>query len=118
MNSGTERCNAVVNNFTGGAAFDVVINIQGDEPFIDPQTDLSACRVFSFGRGGNRTLVKKITQPDDLINPNVVKVVFDINYKALYFSRHPIPFLRELNQELLNEAIITTIVFMDTVPGS
>jgi 3-deoxy-manno-octulosonate cytidylyltransferase (CMP-KDO synthetase) len=94
LNSGTERCNAVVINFSGGAAFDVVINIQGDEPFIDPQQISQLAGCFLSEKVVIGTLVKKITQPDDLINPNVVKVVFDRNYKALYFSRHPIPFLR------------------------
>jgi 3-deoxy-manno-octulosonate cytidylyltransferase (CMP-KDO synthetase) len=94
LNSGTERCNAVVKNFPGEAEFDIVINIQGDEPFIDPQQISQLAGCFLSEEVVIGTLVKKITQRDDLINPNVVKVVFDRNYKALYFSRHPIPYSR------------------------
>ena len=94
LNSGTERCNDVVKKVAGGTGFDVVINIQGDEPFIDPQqiSQLAGCFLSENVLIG--TLVKKITVPDDLLNPNVVKVVFNKYYSALYFSRHPIPFLR------------------------
>lgn len=94
LNSGTERCNAVVTNLPGEKQFDVVINIQGDEPFIDPQqiAQLAGCFLSEDVLIG--TLVKKITQVEDLTNPNVVKVVFDKNHKALYFSRFPIPYLR------------------------
>jgi 3-deoxy-manno-octulosonate cytidylyltransferase (CMP-KDO synthetase) len=92
--SGTERCNAVVSNFPGGAQFDVVINIQGDEPFIDPQQISQLAGCFLSEEVGIGTLVKKITGVEDLSNPNVVKVVFDRNHKALYFSRHPVPYLR------------------------
>ena len=94
LNSGTERCNAVVTNLPGEKQFDVVINIQGDEPFIDPQqiAQLASCFLSEDILIG--TLVKKITQIEDLTNPNVVKVVFDKNSKALYFSRFPIPYQR------------------------
>ncbi len=105
LNSGTERCNDVLKKIPGGAAFDVVINIQGDEPFIDPQqiSQLAGCFLSENVLIG--TLVKKITLPDELINPNVVKVVFNKNYMALYFSRHPIPFLRGSDPaEWLNSA--------------
>ena len=96
LNSGTERCNEVIKKFPSGTAFDVVINIQGDEPFIDPQqiSQLAGCFLSEDVFIG--TLVKKITQPDDLMNPNVVKVVFSINNKALYFSRQPVPYLGEV----------------------
>jgi 3-deoxy-manno-octulosonate cytidylyltransferase (CMP-KDO synthetase) len=94
LSSGTERCNAVLNNFQGEAAFDVVINIQGDEPFIDPQQIAQLAGCFLSEEVVIGTLVKKITQRDDLVNPNVVKVVFDKHYQALYFSRHSIPYLQ------------------------
>ncbi|MGA3014142.1 MAG: 3-deoxy-manno-octulosonate cytidylyltransferase [Bacteroidales bacterium] len=94
LNSGTERCNDVIKKISGENLFDVVINIQGDEPFIDPQqiSQLAGCFLSEDVLIG--TLVKKITQSEDLINPNVVKVVFDRYYKALYFSRYPLPYLR------------------------
>jgi 3-deoxy-manno-octulosonate cytidylyltransferase (CMP-KDO synthetase) len=94
LNSGTERCNEVMKRFPGGSAFDAVINIQGDEPFIDPQQIAHLAGCFLSENVSIGTLVKKITQLDDLMNPNVVKVVFNKNNIALYFSRHPIPFLR------------------------
>jgi len=94
LNSGTERCNAVVETMTGGAGFDVVINIQGDEPFIDPQQISELAGLFHEKDVLIGTLVKKITRFEDLTDPNVVKVVFDKNYRALYFSRHAIPYLR------------------------
>jgi len=104
LNSGTERCIAVVKNFPGGATFDVVINIQGDEPFIDPQQISQIAGCFLSEEVVICTLIKKITQPDNLINPNVIKVVFDRNHNALYFSRHPIPFLRGTEpRDWLNE---------------
>jgi 3-deoxy-manno-octulosonate cytidylyltransferase (CMP-KDO synthetase) len=94
LNSGTERCNDVIKKIAGENLFDVVINIQGDEPFIDPLqiSQLAGCFLSEDVLIG--TLVKRITQPEDLVNPNVVKVVFDKNYRALYFSRHPLPYLR------------------------
>jgi 3-deoxy-manno-octulosonate cytidylyltransferase (CMP-KDO synthetase) len=94
LKSGTERCNAVAMNFREEASFDVVINIQGDEPFIDPMQISQLAGCFLSREVVIGTLVKKITQPDDLINPNVVKVVIGKNYQALYFSRQPIPYLR------------------------
>jgi 3-deoxy-manno-octulosonate cytidylyltransferase (CMP-KDO synthetase) len=94
LNSGTERCNAVVETLTGGAGFDVVINIQGDEPFIDPQQIAELAGMFHDKDLLIGTLVKRIIRPEDLSDPNVVKVVFDKNYRALYFSRHAIPYRR------------------------
>lgn len=95
LKSGTERCNVVVQNLAGGSEFDVVINVQGDEPFIDPQqiSQLAGCFLSEQVLIG--TLVKRITRKDDLTNPNVVKVVFGKNNQALYFSRHSIPYNRK-----------------------
>jgi len=94
LKSGTERCNVVVKNFNAKSNFDVVINIQGDEPFIDPQQISQLAGCFLSERVVIGTLVKKITQQNDLLNPNVVKVVFDKYNNALYFSRQPIPYFR------------------------
>jgi 3-deoxy-manno-octulosonate cytidylyltransferase (CMP-KDO synthetase) len=94
LDSGTERCHVAVKNFPGKAEFDVVINIQGDEPFINPQQISQVAGCFLSEKVVIGTLVKKITQQDELINPNVVKVVFDKHYQALYFSRQPIPYFR------------------------
>jgi len=100
LKSGTERCNAVVTNLKEKEQFDVVVNIQGDEPYIDPQQIAQLAGCFYSEETLIATLVKKINQADDLFNPNVVKVVFDRNYKALYFSRYAIPYLR--GTEMMN----------------
>lgn len=90
--NGTERCGEVAKKT--GDSYDIVINIQGDEPFINPhQVDqLAAC--FSDGYQGIATLVKKIEGREHIDNPNLIKVVFNKQMEALYFSRSPIPYLR------------------------
>ncbi|WP_432710401.1 3-deoxy-manno-octulosonate cytidylyltransferase [Pedobacter sp.] len=89
--SGTDRCAEVVSHFP---EMDAVINIQGDEPFIDPeQIDLVA-RCFSDTNVQLATLVKAITNTEDLFNTNIPKVVFNNMQEAIYFSRQTIPFLR------------------------
>jgi 3-deoxy-manno-octulosonate cytidylyltransferase (CMP-KDO synthetase) len=90
--SGTDRCAEVLEKIYGN--WKAVINIQGDEPFIQPeQIDLLAA-LFQDERVEIGTLVKKLTDPTDLDNPNTMKVVLDINSDALYFSRSCIPFIR------------------------
>jgi 3-deoxy-manno-octulosonate cytidylyltransferase (CMP-KDO synthetase) len=91
--SGTDRCFEALNK--SGENFDVVINLQGDEPFIQPEQlhKLAAC--FSDSNCKITTLVKKIENKEDIENQNVVKVVKDMNNYALYFSRSIIPFNRE-----------------------
>lgn len=90
--SGTDRCAEVVENIPG---FDVVINIQGDEPFIDPkQIDLLAS-CFNQNETVLATLVKKISTAEDLHNPNIPKVILNNRSEAIYFSRTPIPYLRD-----------------------
>src|SRR5690606_10994373 len=75
-----------------------VINIQGDEPFIQSvQIDLLASTVD--GETDIATLVKRITDPEVLFNPNVVKVVLSRSKDALYFSRSTIPHLRNVPRE-------------------
>lgn len=90
--SGTDRCAEVVERL--GIKCDAVINIQGDEPFIDPrQIDLlSSC--FEDPRTDLATLIKKIESREVLFNPNSPKVIIDRDQFAIYFSRHPIPFVR------------------------
>jgi 3-deoxy-manno-octulosonate cytidylyltransferase (CMP-KDO synthetase) len=94
--SGTDRCAEVIQNLAG---FDIAINIQGDEPFIDPsQIDLLVS-CFITPEVDIATLVRKIEQNEDLFNENKPKVVLSNNGKAIYFSRQAIPFLRGVNQE-------------------
>ena len=76
----------------------IVVNIQGDEPFIDPNDInlLLAC----FGKHTQiATLVKKIKDEKTLHNPNSPKVVLGNQQQALYFSRQAIPFLKEIKPE-------------------
>lgn len=90
--SGTDRCAEVVRYFPK-ATF--ILNVQGDEPFVQPeQIDLLADTLTGSSKFAIATLAKKIEQPDMLLNPNVVKVVFSANSGAVYFSRHAIPFVR------------------------
>lgn len=90
--SGTDRCAEVARRFEG--AFDLVMNIQGDEPFINPQAIDQLCSSFENSTVCIASLCKKIEDKTTLYNPNVVKVVTDKNGFALYFSRNAIPFLR------------------------
>jgi 3-deoxy-manno-octulosonate cytidylyltransferase (CMP-KDO synthetase) len=91
--SGTSRCAEIIER-SGAADPDVVINIQGDEPFIDPQQIDKLAALFSNTGIQIATLIKKIASAEELLNPNVVKVVTASDGKALYFSRAAIPFVR------------------------
>lgn len=96
--SGTDRCREVVDRMNIRA--DAVINIQGDEPFIDPLQIELVCRCFDDDRTELATLVKKIKSDHILFSPNSPKVIIDQDGFAIYFSRHPIPFIR--NHETKN----------------
>lgn len=88
--SGTDRVAEVAH----GLNCEAVINLQGDEPFVDPQ-DLSAmARALRTQVSDMITLRSSIDNPADLTNPNVVKVVTREDGLAMYFSRAPIPFER------------------------
>lgn len=94
--SGTDRCAEVL--ASTGEQFDYVINIQGDEPFIDPrQIDLLASLLD--GEAELATLIKKITDADALHNSNIVKVIRNAKNEAIYFSRSPLPHLRNVPKE-------------------
>jgi 3-deoxy-manno-octulosonate cytidylyltransferase (CMP-KDO synthetase) len=82
----------------------VVINIQGDEPFINPEQIKQLCNCFADSKTQIATLVKKISSSDDLFNENKVKAVIDKNNFALYFSRNPMPYFRgEPKENWLNK---------------
>ncbi|PIY08086.1 MAG: 3-deoxy-manno-octulosonate cytidylyltransferase [Flexibacter sp. CG_4_10_14_3_um_filter_32_15] len=84
--------------------FDFIINIQGDEPFIKPkQIDSLATILVENENVQLATLVSKINDSETLFDSNVVKAIFDINYKAIYFSRNPIPFVRNIDKTQSNE---------------
>ncbi len=95
--SGTDRCAEAL---LGYPDFDGLINIQGDEPYIDPtQIDLlAAC--LARPHVSIATLIKKISHVDELLSRNTPKVVVGTDGQALYFSRQAIPFFRgEENSE-------------------
>jgi len=74
---------------------DIVVNVQGDEPLIRPEMIDDVIDVLKDQRASMGTLIKKIEDPHEILNPNIVKVVFDRELFALYFSRSPIPFYRD-----------------------
>lgn len=98
--SGTERCREVAANLTlKGEVFDYLINIQGDEPFIDPGQIDELANGIRRDKPPLATLIRRITNAGELHNPNVVKVTVDHQGFALYFSRSPIPFARGVAPE-------------------
>ena len=91
--SGTERCCEVVEKLRlEGEKYDYVINIQGDEPFIDPEQISQVAECFNDPQIHLATLIRKITSWEELASQNVVKVVVDKQGFALLFSRSIIPF--------------------------
>jgi 3-deoxy-manno-octulosonate cytidylyltransferase (CMP-KDO synthetase) len=103
--SGTDRCFEVLEKI-GKDKYDVVVNIQGDEPFIHPEQINKVIKSFSQRDplAENKhvqisTLAHKLLDKADLINPSIVKITRKENGEALYFSRSPIPFIRESNNE-------------------
>jgi 3-deoxy-manno-octulosonate cytidylyltransferase (CMP-KDO synthetase) len=100
-NSGTERCNEVLEklDLDKDDPFTVIVNIQGDEPFIEPRQISELTQAFRRQKIQIVTLVKKIRSLEELDNPNTVKVIFDKNFKAIYFSRFSIPFCRGKNRK-------------------
>jgi 3-deoxy-manno-octulosonate cytidylyltransferase (CMP-KDO synthetase) len=91
--SGTDRCAEAARKLSEKIDFDVVINIQGDEPFIQP-AQIELLKSCFADESDIATLVKQIETEDELFNPNRPKVVLGNNKDALYFSRSPIPFVR------------------------
>jgi 3-deoxy-manno-octulosonate cytidylyltransferase (CMP-KDO synthetase) len=91
--SGTDRCQEVVEKLD--LAYDFIVNIQGDEPFVNPRQLDQLISILNPDEVQLATLAKRINDPGRLIDPNSVKVVFDNDYNAIYFSRHPIPFNRD-----------------------
>ena len=93
--SGTDRLQEVSAELDL-AADHIVVNVQGDEPLIPPQViDQVAANLSDHPHADIATLCEDIDSVDDLINPNVVKVVSDAQGMALYFSRAPIPWPRD-----------------------
>lgn len=75
--------------------YDIIVNVQGDEPLIKPQMIDEVIELLSDSKANIGTLVKKISDPEEIADPNVVKAVFDEEGFAFYFSRAPIPYHRD-----------------------
>ena len=94
LKSGTDRVAFVAKNFL--TKYNIFINVQGDEPLIDTKLVEKIVKEFNKDKKLEYlTVAYKMKSTDDYVNPNTVKVVFDKNMYALYFSRFPIPFLRD-----------------------
>lgn len=91
--SGTDRCAEAALAVAPDAG--VVVNIQGDEPFLHPEQIDELTGLFTNESIDIGTLVRQISDNADLHNPNIPKVVLDKGNRALYFSRHTIPFVRD-----------------------
>jgi 3-deoxy-manno-octulosonate cytidylyltransferase (CMP-KDO synthetase) len=88
--SGTDRLAEVA----GRVACDVIVNIQGDEPMVEPAAIEAAVAPFATGAERFGTLATRITALEEHLEPSTVKVVVDRIGYALYFSRAPIPYFR------------------------
>jgi 3-deoxy-manno-octulosonate cytidylyltransferase (CMP-KDO synthetase) len=90
--SGTDRAAEVAS----ASNAELVVNIQGDEPLIDPAAiDAAVVGMLNDEDAVMGTLKKRIERVEEIANPNVVKVVTDVRGNAIYFSRSPIPFVRD-----------------------
>ncbi len=92
--SGTDRCSEALDliETRKQQKFDIVLNIQGDLPFIHPEQIALLYHCFDKPETKIGTLIKKIIEPPKIFDPNLVKVVINKKEEALYFSRNPIPF--------------------------
>lgn len=95
--SGTDRCREALDLLEN--QYDAVVNIQGDEPFIDPKQINQMITLIAQEGTQLASLAKRIGDEDELFSPNTVKVVMDEKGNALYFSRNPIPFMRNLDRK-------------------
>jgi len=94
--SGTDRCAEAIRIIERekGNTFDVVLNVQGDEPFIEPQQLELIKSCFSNQETQIATLVREIQSTEELLDPNRPKVVVSKKQEAVYFSRTAIPYIR------------------------
>lgn len=95
--SGTERCMACLEKLD--ESYDIIVNIQGDEPYISPnQLDL-LLDCFKDPKTEIASLVKQITNNEELFDPNRPKVILDKNQFGIYFSRQTIPYIKDYPKE-------------------
>lgn len=99
--SGTDRCAEACRTLRerGGGEYDVVVNLQGDEPFIRPGQIEALAACFADREVQIATLATRFGNSADLFDPNKVKVVCSARQTALYFSRSAIPFCRGVERE-------------------
>ncbi len=96
IQSGSDRIALVAKNLNA----DIVVNIQGDEPLIDPLLiDQTISALIDDPNSVVATAVKRTSSHQDIFNPNVVKAVLDKNNYALYFSRSPVPHVRDAKKD-------------------
>ncbi len=90
--TGTDR----VAEIASGSNAEIIVNIQGDEPLIDPAAiDAAILGLLNDDDTPMGTLKKRIEREHEIADPNVVKVVTDASHNAIYFSRSPIPYVRD-----------------------
>ncbi len=97
--SGTDRLAEAVEKIDIDKKDLVVVNIQGDEPFIKPEQMKELKDCFNDATTQIATLVRKIEDHEELFNINIPKVVINSKQEAIYFSRNTIPFLRDYPKE-------------------
>ena len=100
-NSGTDRINEALHLIgqKTGNHYEVIINVQGDEPFIQPEQLHELIGCFQHEHTQIATLIKPIQHNHEIFNENLPKVITSREDYAIYFSRSPIPFIRNRNQE-------------------
>jgi 3-deoxy-manno-octulosonate cytidylyltransferase (CMP-KDO synthetase) len=95
--TGTERIAEVAAHEEG----DIFINVQGDEPLIDPVSiDTAVAALLEEPPAQIATVATPIRHANDIMDPNVVKTVLDFDENALYFSRAPVPWVRDTQQKI------------------
>jgi 3-deoxy-manno-octulosonate cytidylyltransferase (CMP-KDO synthetase) len=96
--TGTERVAEVAAHVEG----DVFVNVQGDEPLLDPAAvDAAIASLLEEPQASISTVATPIKSPGDIMDPNVVKTVLDFEGNAIYFSRAPIPWVRDTGNKVL-----------------
>ncbi|MBW1678673.1 MAG: 3-deoxy-manno-octulosonate cytidylyltransferase [Deltaproteobacteria bacterium] len=108
--SGTDRLAEIAREMD----WDLVVNVQGDEPLLDPA--MVDAVVFCLQKNPSiymSTLKREITTVDEILNPNVVKVVTDTNEYALYFSRSPLPYFHKIwkNTKSIDDGSLPLSIF-------
>jgi 3-deoxy-manno-octulosonate cytidylyltransferase (CMP-KDO synthetase) len=102
--TGTDRCAEAFEKIGGN--YDVIVNLQGDEPFLDKKIMLALLTLVENPQTEIGTLARRIKNLAELISQNTAKIVMNDQNEALYFSRSPVPFMRGVLMEdwLMNAA--------------